>query len=287
MKKEEDVLKIITIASAFIVIVFVYSSLQLQDIDAKINAQNDLLAASALQNTPQGVEPPEKAKLSVVNIVDSSDKNYVQLQPLVEQIKKLDVEIVSEKTLEFSSDEAKQLIEKYKIEKIPTILLSGETKKVSVLTQSWGDLGTTEDDDTLVLRNVPPIFLDLASGKVRGLVKAVYVNVPDKNEVFPAILFRQILGNAFGMRPVEEQIVDYNSSEGIELIAQFKLIKIPTVVLSGDLNAYQNFETIWQQVGSSDANNNFVFRNLDVLQGSKYLDLNTNTVIEAAAKNAA
>ncbi|HLD58448.1 MAG TPA: hypothetical protein VI977_02290 [archaeon] len=270
--KQEDFYKIVAGVSMLAVFVLSYGVFQLQSADAIINPQGGFAAQPAAV---------EKAKISLVTIKDSSRSDYIQLDGLVQQVKALDVSVVSEKSLEFSSAEAQQLIEKYGIEKIPAVLISGETKKVSALTGNWSSLGSVESDDTLVLRNVPPIFLELSSGKTRGLVNAIYLNVPDKNGVFPAVLFKQILGNTFGMAPAEEKTVDSNSSEGKQLIADFNLNKIPAVILSGDLNAYANFEEIWKQAGSKETDGNYVFRNLEILQGLKYFDLNSSQIVEA------
>ena len=55
------------------------------------------------------------------------------------------------------------------------------------LTESPSQISQSiEPDGAMVLRNIPPIYLETSTGKLRGAAKATFVSVPDKNEVFDA-----------------------------------------------------------------------------------------------------
>lgn len=290
MKHEKEFfLKIVSAVAVIAVIAMFYSILTVQNAGAKLDAQGIILNSigSGAGGQQQNQPPVETAEISLILIGDSSNQDLIDLQSLAGQLKSLQgIQLVSEKSLEKDSAEAKQLIEKYRIEKIPALLLQGETRKVAALTQNWSRLGSIESDDTMVLRSVPPLYLELSSGRVRGITGAVYLAVPDKNEVFDIDIFKQILANAFGIKPAVERTVDYNSSAGKELVEKYKLEKLPAFFVSGDLNAYSNFEQVWQQAGSIESDGNYVFRSLEVLSGLKYLDLNKNEVVEAAGQTA-
>jgi thiol-disulfide isomerase/thioredoxin len=62
----------------------------------------------------------------------------------------LGVNLETEKTIDVSSDEGKSLIKKYKITKVPTILIYGETEEYRTLNDIWNQYGMVADDGTLV-----------------------------------------------------------------------------------------------------------------------------------------
>ena len=160
-------------------------------------------------------------------------------------------------------------------------MLRGKTKESATLTQNWPQLGTIETDGTMVLRDIPPIYLETGTGKLRGETKATFVSVPDKNGVFDAEeVYTQILQSAFGVNPVQQETISYASPEGKALLSKYNLEQIPAVVLSGDLNAYNGFPQAWLQGGTVEADGNYIFRNLGAIQGIKYFDLNKNEVVE-------
>lgn len=284
MQDGQKVFKIIGAAAAIAVIVLIYNLISIQSTAAKIEARDLVLlglgAKSKTQATP--TQPAtEPAEITVVLITDATQKSLVSLSSLVLQLKQMpELKIIAEKKFEKDSGEAKQLIEKYKIGRIPVVLLQGEAKKSAVLSQNWPKLGTIESDGTMVFRNIPPIYLEIGTGKLRGETKAVYVSVPDKNEVFDANVFRQILQTAFGVNPIEEETISHDSPEGKAIVSKYGVEKVPTAIISGDLNAYTGFPETWKQGGSIEPDNSFVFRALDAIRGVKYLDLNKNEVVE-------
>ncbi len=271
-------------AAVLAAISLLYGTFLIQGATAKIEAGYIVLSSLGAKNeTPEALTQPatEPAEITVVLITDATEKNLVSLSSLVQQLKQMpELKIIAEKNLEKNSGESKQLIEKYKIERIPAVLLQGETTKAAVLAQNWPRLGTIESDGTMVLRNVPPVYLEVGTGKLRGETKAVFVSVPDKNGVFDASLFRQVLENAFGLTPIEQETISYNSPKGKELLEKYGLEKLPTFIISGDLEAYPSFPDNWKQVGSIEPDDSFVFREPGVLTGLKYFDLNKNEVVE-------
>ncbi len=62
--------------------------------------------------------------------------------------------LASEKTVNISSIEGKELIEKYNITQVPTALLSPETSEYVTLAQVWSQVGTQEKDGWFVERNL-------------------------------------------------------------------------------------------------------------------------------------
>lgn len=67
---------------------------------------------------------------------------------------RMGVKFEKELTLDSTDKEGQELIKKYNIKKIPTILLWGDVKAYPILEQAWKDVGTKEEDSTYVFRQV-------------------------------------------------------------------------------------------------------------------------------------
>ncbi|MBI5553753.1 MAG: hypothetical protein HY917_03355 [Candidatus Diapherotrites archaeon] len=284
-KTMTDVKKIFTaigLIAAAALLVSLYGIITIQETAGKLNERNILLSTG--QNAVPTPPAPLPAEIRITLINSAQKESLVSLLPLVGQLRQIpEIKITAEKSLDMNSDEARELIEKYRIEKIPALLLEGETGKAAVLSQNWPALGSSEADGTLVLRNIPPPYRETATGRVRGMLKAVFVSVPDQNGVFDArAVFTEILQNAFGINPAEEETIRYDSTEGRALVEKYRLEKLPAFMLSGDLNVYAGFPENWLQIGSLEDGNIFVFRRPDAISGIGYWDLNKNEVVETA-----
>ena len=281
MQDEQKIFAAIGVLAALAIVALLYSTFSIQGAAAKIEARDVAIAEfNANGNVAQPIQ--ESAEITFTIISDSNVASLVSLASFVQQLEQLpEVKIAAEKTIEKDSAQGKQLIEKYKVERIPAAILQGQTKKATVLTQNWPKVGTIETDGAMVLRNVPPIYFETSTGKLRGETKATFVSAPDKNGVFVAEeMYVQILQSAFGVNPVEQETFAFNSQEGKALVSKYRLEKIPTVILSGDLNAYNGFPQVWLQGGTVEADGNYVFRSLGAIRGIKYFDLGKNEIVE-------
>ena len=63
------------------------------------------------------------------------------------------VVVSSEKMLDVSSDEGKQILLKYNISKVPTVIISKEVSLYSGIQEVWPSVGTIEADGSYVFRN--------------------------------------------------------------------------------------------------------------------------------------
>lgn len=241
----------------------------------ELNSKNSSSVAAAIA-PPVSKEP---AKISFISIVDSDFGKYADLSSLKAQVKK-DANATSDKTIEMNSIEGKQLIEKYSIKKIPTLIIEGDTKNVALLQQGWPQIGSFEDGNVLVLRNVPPIYFDIELGKRRGEASLLYLADNVHSDVYDVKQHKLII-ERFGLQPVSENEIDYNSSLGQKLIAEYNISRIPTIILSGDVNAYDALSTVWKQIGTIEADGNRVFRNMKALGDVNFFDLIENKIIDA------
>lgn len=83
----------------------------------------------------------------------------------------------------------------------------------------------------------------------------------------------------FGLAINEEKTFDINSSNGTELVGNYSITQVPTIVLTGDLAIYTDFNTVWSQVGTIEKDGTYVFRELSAMGPIVYKDLSTNEII--------
>lgn len=219
-----------------------------------------------------------KGKVSAVIIQDSSCKECFKLEPLIQNLRQAGVAITS-KVLSYDSSDAKNLIAKYSIKKIPAIILSKDAAEYELIVQAWQQVGSTENDGSFVLRTVNPPYKDLTTNSVKGFVDIIYVVDKSCTTCYNVSLHRNLLTTSFGMHLNSEQFVDVASKEGIKLRTTYQLTKVPTVIVSAEAKTYPNFEDVWKRVGDVARDGSFVFRNLDLLEGMNYKDLQKNTVV--------
>lgn len=206
-----------------------------------------------------GEEASSKPKISFVSITvpDCAECNAVE--GLVASLKTLEVSIESEKTLAYDSAEAKELIQKYSIEKVPALIISGETSKNKDLSEAWPQLGTVESDGALVLRNIPPVYLDLKENIFKGRVSMI--RLTDSACVDCSETFSQGDFESAQVKIVSFDETDISSADGKQLMEKYGLIKAPTVILSKEIADYAVFEQL-KTFGSIAEDGSLVFTSL-------------------------
>jgi len=344
------------------------------------------LLGSEKKQVDTTVKTEEKPSILIIYLTSSPCSECFDLNAFVESFRQMDA-VVSIKSIEFSSDEAKALIQKYSIARIPSIVISGETSKVPQLIESWKTYGSVEDNNVLVLKNTPPVYFDLTSNKLVGLVElisltidscidcakpiteeelaSVGVTVSKKTTVdysspegkalvdlytitqlpssilsrdlntYPQELVQNflllgsfasdgkyvlrkaspiffdltsqkevgwvnltnltdsscsscydvsthkpIIEQQFGVKIKEEKAIDINSSEGKALLADYNITKVPTILLTGDMQVYDAFNQAWSSVGSIEADDTYIFRQVESM--GTYFDLDQNKLVEVA-----
>ncbi len=103
-------------------------------------------------------------------ITDSScTECYNVTQIHVSILQRMGLFLKDRKVVDSSSAEGKQLIEKYGIKSLPTMILSKEASDYAGFVRAWNDVGTIESDGSFVFRDNSVLELtykDLVSGKV-------------------------------------------------------------------------------------------------------------------------
>lgn len=174
---------------------------------------------------------------------------------------------------------AKETVNKFKITQVPTILVSGELNKNAQLKGFFDALGETIDN-TFVLRQVIPPYIDTATGQLKGEVAVTYITDAACKECYDVKLHEASLTN-FGVMTGNTKTVDVSSAEGKELLKKYNITKVPTIIITGQPAEYQSLKSIWATVGEVASDGSYVFTKLDEMGGS-YFDLKQNKLIKAA-----
>ena len=218
-----------------------------------VNVATSLNIGSQLKDKAQAAEEAAKpAKIGLAVITDSKCSDCTDIAPYVDFIKSSKVEITGEKTLEISSVEAKNLISKYGIKKIPSLVITGEIEKVKLD-------GFDNKDDALVLADISAPYTNTANGKIEGRVIAYYLLDPSCtkcNDLGP--LIQQIKFSGVGI--VEQKNLSIASGEGAALVQKYKMGFAPAFILSKEASVYPLMAQAWPQIGTIEDDGSYVLR---------------------------
>lgn len=236
--------------------------------------------------TPVFIDPGTKKEMGRVTATILTDPSCTQcLDPKlnVEQFKKSNVKIVDQKEVIWNSAEGQKLINQYKITKLPTFLFSPDIEVYEDVKAGWKNLGTVEQDKTYVARNLFLPYRDLEEGQILGLVDFVYLTDSSCSDCYkPQEIHKNILTRGYGVGLASERTVDSNSSEGQGLISKYKLTKIPTILLSPEVDKYDSLKETWKNVGIIGSDGWYVFTNMEEMGNVVYKDLTTNQIVGRA-----
>lgn len=221
------------------------------------------IQADAKKQKEIAAERARPAEFSVTTLVAPDCEECVSLAPLIESFRSGNVRILSEKQIDYKSVEGRKLVEQYQVQRIPVVIIQGEVDKDPSLRSVMEQRGKIEGD-TFVFTDTPPPFVDVENGEVRGNFSVIYLDDPSCDSCYDPTDHAPIL-KRLGMSPQSEETISSRSSQGKNLIRKYKIEKIPTIVLQGDLEVYNRFNTIWKQVGTVEEDGTLVFRNVDIM----------------------
>jgi thioredoxin-related protein len=234
------------------------------------------------------VEPPYidtesndvKGIVSLTYIKDINCNECSNMSNAIEFLKKSGVIIKETEELEWTSKRAKELIKKYDIKKIPTLILSEDAGLYDSISSFWSQVGSIEDDNYLVLRTFNPPYVDVSTGRTLGLVSMILLTDKTCIECYNVSIHKDIITNerGFNVKLKEEIYYDISSVNGKELLNKYNITQIPTIILSEDADEYPRLKQVWAGVGTIEQDGSYVFRNLKTLK-VPYKDLTTNKII--------
>ena len=202
-------------------------------------------------------------KVNILHIINSSCEECIDLSFFASDLNELGVLVGEEKTIEFDSIEGKDLLDFYLIDRIPTVLLSGDISEYEYLSSIWTQIGSIEADGIYIFNEAVPYY-DLFSGETKGLVEVIKLVDLNCSECMEADTLMLPL-NEMQMKIVKETIIDVSSEEGKALIEKYLIQAVPTIIVSAEAEEYLDFFVLWPELGSQEEDGSFVFRNLEVV----------------------
>ncbi len=216
-----------------------------------------------------------KGLVTLTKIVDSSCTKCASMDPVINAFKQIGVRIKDEKTVDFSSQEAKSLISGFSIQRIPAIVVSSDILEYRSVQRFWSQLNATLRQGFYALHSTTPPWINTVTNKIEGLVTLITLTDNSCSTCYNVSLHKQILAR-FGVKP-EEMIYDISSDKGKEYTSSYKITKAPTILLSPDASFYSSLVQAWAQVGTKETDGWLIFRSVEVM--GTYKDLTTNSIV--------
>ena len=203
-------------------------------------------------------EAKRPAIVMLMGITAEGCSDCYDIDAVISKLENMNLNITSKDTIDWKNENAKELIQKYNIKKVPTLLVLGEIEKSSALTSAWSSYGE-KVQDALVVTKQEPIYLDTATGKEVGRISAVYLTAEACNECIDRSTFVDSLKQS-SIRFEEIKNVDVGTPEGLALADKYNISFAPTYVFSSDLGVYSIIQQNWDSVGNIETDGSYVLR---------------------------
>jgi len=219
-----------------------------------------------------------KGLVEVIKLTDTDCEKCFDLDKLTANLKQFGIKFASEKEVSIDSDEGKELISDYSITKVPTIIFSSDANEYEQIQKIWETVGSTESDGRMILRTVNPPYMDLETDSVKGVVDITRLVDASCEECFDTIELKKMFEQQMGMSWGVDKTVDVSSTEGKQLIEDFGIKLVPTVIFSSDLGDYPTIPDMWSQIGI-EKDGKYALTKLDLVQGLVYKNLETDEIV--------
>lgn len=197
-------------------------------------------------------EAARPAAIQLTSIRDENCPDCFHLDKILLAVKSTNVNVTSEKTLEYSSEEAKKLISEYGITAIPSAIITGEINKTP-------QTGFAAEKGALIFQHPTPPYRDLHQNKVVGRVMLTIINVTDCAKCTDVAPLSVQLRNA-GVSIYKQKTVSADSEEGKGLMEKYSITKLPAMLLSEDAAYYAIIQQAWPTIGSVESDGTYVMR---------------------------
>ena len=220
-----------------------------------------------------------KGEVSLISIKDSSCEKCADLNSLGFGFIEAGVSIKDWKTFEYDSLEAKEFIDKFKLDKVPSVLISEDVDYYEEVKQGLTQLGAVNKQGYYILHSLIPPYRDLSKNEIVGLVRLVMIKDKSCSECYDVSVNKDILAR-LGVAIADEKEYDITSADGKNYISNYDIKKVPMILLSPEAKEYVNFVSAWENVGSLEKDGWFVMREPENL--GKVKNLETGNIIGGA-----
>ncbi len=211
--------------------------------------------------------------LEALLITNTQCTNCFDVKPILDEIETIKgIELKAKSTMEYNVPAAKETITKYGLERFPSLVITGDIARATVLKNKLPELGGVEKENAFVFAKPQPPYTD-TEGKIRGRVSVILLKDDGCNECTDAApLITQL--KMLGVAVAKEETLSSKSKEGQEAIATYKLTRLPTLVFSSDFGAYEELAGSWKLYGDIASDGSYLFKEIT----PPYKDIATGAV---------
>ncbi len=234
-----------------------------------------------------GLQPPfvetstgdTKGRISLIHLKNNDCTDCYNLTPFIEQLSESGLKFKEQGEIDVASDIGAGLVKRYEIEKVPTIIIDQELEVYSDILETWNLLGTKEDDGNFVMREISPPYYSIEDKKVKGLISMTILKDKFCQDCYDPNIFHKPILLRMGVVLSQEDTIDIADDLAKDIIKKYKIEKIPTILLKGDVEEYPVLVKAWTDVGSVESDGTYIFRKVEVAQQT-YRDLTSDKIID-------
>lgn len=194
---------------------------------------------------------------------DSSCKECASLSPFKSQLEKAGITISEYQEINASSNDA--IIKSDNIEFLPTFVVSKNIEEYWWIFDALKPSLKRTQDGYILSAPISP-YEETSTGKIKGLVTATYITNKSCTDCFNISTF----GNSFrkgGVFIVEEKYIDISTAQGKNVVKEYNITSIPTIILSKELSEYQQITKALESLGTFEKDGSYIFRKTESIQG--------------------
>ncbi len=196
---------------------------------------------------------PADVQITAITVSDCPD--CYSLKSAIDAIAAQPFTVQKEIEVASTSTEARALIQKYNIQRLPTLVITGEIDKQNV--HVFLSANTDLRDGALVWSIPQPVYIDPATGKAVGRVTVTVINDPACTDCTDVASYLDQLDH-MGMKQKASSTLNWRSPKARKLIAAYGLTSIPALILSPEAGLYPSIKRAWKRFGTSTADGTFV-----------------------------
>ncbi len=271
--------QLVAILGGLILLVTIINSAQLLSINSSLTAK--VVAAK---------EASRPANIQYTVVTDNSCADCYNISAVVLEIESSGVNITSSSTVDFSSAQGKSIVSQYDIQKLPSVVITGELNKSTANTLNAKlSQSSVSFDGALVFSNPLPPYYDIASDSVRGRVSIVEINNTDCSECTSlSALFTQL--KSAGVDVVSSTVVSSSSAQGQSLISKYNITELPSMIMNSEAGVYPTITQAWSQLGVIALDGSYVLKTIappyySVSDGRVRGLVNWTVVVDSACAN--
>ena len=223
----------------------------------------NMITISSMGNNIDKISTDQKELLRPADVeittitADNCAECNVYASTLVDEVKKKNVNVVSETTVAFN--DASELISKHEITKLPAVIITGELAKNNDLKSLLEQTGTNEDNNIYVSSVVNPPYYDVDERQVKGQITATLISDSTCSDCADV---GQLIDNlqASGISIEKTIKLDYTDDAAKSLISIYNIETVPALILSSDASEYTTLEESWAQLGTVEKDGSYVLR---------------------------